>query len=212
MIVTIQCILLNQMAGDNNPNLKTCLILDSKKRLLTLLQNHYNYKIGQPTNEFTVNFLMQRIDENRHYNLVHAFLLLAKRFGWSWANDSILKKRIIPLVHNLIEINSRESENKLTICLAVISGIVKTMPKTETITSFQALFKRVLHESPSHKVQESAMAAILKCSSFGLVDTFQLANSWHAKEQISPHLRTMIKSFLSKKHANFWKTVSRQSS
>lgn len=216
MVDVILCVLMNKISYHEH-NADSLLMKDHKSRLLILLQRFYRYKFSQPPVDYTLNLLLDRLHTNRTLNVTHSLLLLAKRFGWSWARDEILTKHIVPLLQRLLEKNQvmrhcylPEEENKIEICLAVISGIVKTMPKTENLSSYKMLFKKILDENTyTHRIQECAVKSILKMTSFGMVNAYQLVQHWHAQEDLSPQLFAMLKTILSRKPQTFWQALAR---
>lgn len=164
----------------------------------------YHFTPYQLKAEEVLDMLMERMKSpETDQNVVHGILLLSKHKGVQWAKSELLPKELLPRTSELMDSDTRtvQADNELCLCLTVIAGVVKTFPRTDDVSVYRSVFRRVLVERDrfSHRVQESAVMAILRLVSFGTSDAFNAVREWYAPtEHLSKQVRAVIETFVSR--------------
>lgn len=218
LVITLACILLRDSCSPDNHKDHPA-IQNHKRSLGHLLKTYYKYQIGDQFTVATVTAaLVDRLKNGKHLNLMHAFLIIAKRWGWEWARDTIVSKELWLLLHTwLDEIKSEEStaelEDKICLTISIIAGIVKTYPRTEDVSLYREMFKNILMTADyPEAVQEAAVMGVLQLCAFGVLDTYQAIDSWYTKKgTISASLKATMKTFIYRFPAAYWVGLSRES-
>lgn len=182
-----------------------------KRELRALLLTQYGYQPFKPTTDLVITELVEKLKKNQLKNLDYSFILLAKRYGYEWAMAKIIKAHLYPLLEQLMTLSmeSDAHDEKIVVCLRIISAILKTYPSNVDTTYFLQLFKTVLDRSTKPSIQEAAVEALIRFQRFGFVDIYQRIRKWNPQHKISPRLVLMMKTFVYRKDLNFWVGLSR---
>lgn len=205
LVTTIKSILMNTTKDQKEKS-------EFKKReLRALLLTQYGYQPFKPTTDLVITELVEKLKKNQLKNLDYSFILLAKRYGYEWAMAKIIKAHLYPLLEQLMTLSmeSDAHDEKIVVCLRIISAILKTYPSNVDTTYFLQLFKTVLDRSTKPSIQEAAVEALIRFQRFGFVDIYQRIRKWNPQHKISPRLVLMMKTFVYRKDLNFWVGLSR---
>lgn len=178
---------------------------------------YYGYTQFTPNPEEVLRMLLNRLrNPQREWNVVQGLLLLAKHMNVEWTQQELLLKELMPRVNELMDMTgglSKEAEDELCRNLTVIAGVVKVFPRTENVSAYRNIFRRVLLEKErfSHKVQECAVISILRLHSSSKEAAFNAVKDWYAPpEMLSPQLRAVMETFVRRGEPEFWVQLSYQ--
>lgn len=180
-----------------------------KQEMFYTLTKHYEYNFNELKIDDLLNYLINEIKTNNVEDTAESLMLLGKHQGYNWATKNIVQSNLSSMLNEYIELMSTTDENddKIITCLAVISSIQKTAPIDEDVTQILQIFFVVLQTAKRQKIQEAAVEALLKMSRFGMVDIFHRISKWNPNFKINQRLYFMLKTFVSRKHSNFWKNL-----
>ncbi|XP_058123695.1 uncharacterized protein LOC131294459 [Anopheles ziemanni] len=237
MISTIRTILMNTNynesanggGGGGGGGGGNDLGLYKKRELFALLTYHYGYQPGSPTYDELVVNLIEKIRANRLRNVPHALILVAKRKGYEWARQNIIQKRLYPLLNDYLKLldlmNSSGGtaavpatagcpadlaglDERIVACIFTISSIMKTHPPQEDVSGVMQIFTTIVQLARGNqKIQEEAIAGLLKFSRFGHADIFERIRHWQPTYPVSDRVRLMLATLVHRKNLPFWKQL-----
>lgn len=188
-----------------------------RKDLIKLQQLHYGYTVNQPSAEEVLTMLMDRVKTvQRDMNVIHGVLLLSKHMQVKWTQTEVLAKVLLPRIEEIMAGTRKLPllvEQELCFYFTMMSGLLRPFPRTFDVSAYRNVFRDVLvnKERFSHAGQESAVMGIIRLSVFSLTDTYNAIKGWYAHpELLSPMLRAMLETFVSRKDPEFWIHLSNE--
>ncbi|KFB50613.1 AGAP005647-PA-like protein [Anopheles sinensis] len=213
MISTIRTILMNTNYNEsvtNGGGGGNDMGLYKKRELFALLTYQYGYQPGSPTYDELVVNLIEKIRANRLRNVPHALILVAKRKGYEWARQNIIQKRLSPLLNDYLKLLDLMNgggggtgaagsacpvgdlaglDERIVACIFTISSIMKTHPPQEDVSGVMQIFTTIVQLARGNqKVQEEAIAGLVKFSRFGHADIFERIRHWQPTYPVSDRI------------------------
>ncbi|XP_055536143.1 uncharacterized protein LOC129724890 [Wyeomyia smithii] len=208
MVSTIRTVLMNinYMERANSPNAH----IYKKSELLKLLKFFYGYQQGSPTYEELIVNLVEKIKANKLRNVDYCLILVAKRKGYDWAKTHIVQKYLYPLLNDYLKrLDVDGTLNEQIACLIfTISSILKTQPNSQDITGIMQILGGIVQMTDGNqKVQEAAVAALLRMTRFGFADIYEWLCRWCPKYDVSSRTKLMLATFVHRKEQRFWQQL-----
>ena len=181
----------------------------NKKRLLYLLLNNYGYKIGSPSYDDLIKNLVEKTKANKLKNITHAFILLAKRHDFTWANQHLITPHIRPLLNEFIgEVNrNSDYDERIIACITTLSSLLKTQTNCDQVTYAMQIFTTLMTTTSKQAIQEAAAEGLLRLQRFGSPEIYERLFKWNPPYEVSTRLKLMVKSFIHRKNLKFWRKM-----
>lgn len=216
VVSTIRTILMNTnyMESRSHPDAH----LYKKCELQKLLKYFYGYQAGSPTYEELITNLIEKIKANKLKNVDYCLILVAKRQGYEWAKLHIVKKHLYPLLNDYLkQIDSADQpgrtphDDQIRCLIFAISAILKTQPNYQDVTGVMQIFGSIIQRTDGNqRVQETAVAGLMRFSRFDYADIYGWLCKWCPKYEVSGRIKLMLATFVHRKDANFWKQLSQR--
>ncbi|XP_058457940.1 uncharacterized protein LOC131434800 [Malaya genurostris] len=187
--------------------------LYKKGELLKLLKVFYGYQPGSPTyGELIIN-LIEKIKANKLRNVDYCLILVAKRKGYAWANTHIVQKHLYPLLNDYLkQLETKRTLDDQVCCLIfTLSAIFKTQPNGQDVSGMiQILGSIIQMTEKNRKVQEAAVAALMRMTRFGFADIYEWLCKWCPAYEVSGKIKLMMTTFVHRKEGRFWKQLNKR--
>ncbi|XP_058054903.1 little elongation complex subunit 1 [Anopheles bellator] len=218
MVNTIRTVLMNfnYLDGPNTSDTSAY----RKREMYNLLKLTYGYQPGNPSYEELLVNLVEKLQANKLRNVSYSLILIAKRKGYEWARKHIIQQRLLPLLNDYLRqfktsrttdgcetvaFNNGATSDRIVTCIFTISSILKTQPSHEDVTGMMQIFTTVVQLSNHHqKVQEAAIAGILRLSRFGYIDIWERLSTWQPDYPVSDRIKLMMATLVHRKDLRFW--------
>ncbi|KAH8300330.1 hypothetical protein KR044_012953, partial [Drosophila immigrans] len=169
------------------------------RELLSKLRFQYHFQPFEPTKQQVIDNLVEKLKAGRLNQLCYAFALLCRRATPTQVINSVLDTQLLPLANSYCDLcmQSEEYDARMEVLLQSISMIVKQMPLGQqiNISTYIALFKRILVAVPRPGVQQAAVQAILRTQRFGYGFALDALQSYRPNYPLSPMTRAMMRSY-----------------
>ncbi|XP_058826601.1 uncharacterized protein LOC131686704 [Topomyia yanbarensis] len=187
--------------------------LYKKSELLKLLKYFYGYQQGSPTYEELIINLVEKIKANKLRNVDYCLILVAKRKGYAWANTHIVQKHLYPLLNDYLkQLNAEGTVDDQICCLIfTLSAILKTQPNGQNVSGIMQILGSIVQMSDSNRrVQEAAVAALMRMTRFGFADIYEWLCKWCPTYEVSGRIKLMMATFVHRKDGRFWQQLNQR--
>lgn len=212
MVSTIRTVLMNTNYMDSRPCPDASLY--KKSELQKLLKYFYGYQAGSPSYQELITNLIDKIKANKLKNVDYCLILVAKRQGYEWAKQHIVHKHLYPLLNDYlkqIESNQGSHDDQLRCLIFAISAILKTQPNYQDVTGVMQIFGSIVQRTDGNqRVQEAAVAGLMRFSRFDYADIYEWLCKWCPKYEVSGRIKLMLATFVHRKETSFWKQLSQR--
>ncbi|XP_065082141.1 uncharacterized protein Ice1 [Ochlerotatus camptorhynchus] len=212
MVSTIRTILMNTNYIEriaNNPDAH----MYKKCELLKLLKHFYGYQQGCPTYEELITNLIEKIKANKLKNVDYCLILVAKRKGYDWAKQNIVQKHLYPLLNDYLkQIDSEGTHDEQICCLIFsISAILKTQPNYQDVTGVMQILGSIVQKTDGNRrVQEAAVAGLMRFTRFNYADVYEWLCRWCPSYEVSGRTKLMLATFVHRKERSFWQQLGQR--
>ncbi|XP_055625523.1 little elongation complex subunit 1 [Toxorhynchites rutilus septentrionalis] len=211
MVSTIRTVLMNinYLERSSSPNAHVY----KKAEMLKLLKYFYGYQPGMPTYQELIINLVDKIKANKLKNVDYCMILLAKRKGYVWAKDHIVEKYLFPLLNDYLKQMDPDGSLDDRICclIFVITAILKTQPNFEDVTGIMQILGSIVEMADGNqKIQEAAVAGLLRFTRFVYTDIYEWLCRWCPRYRVSGKIKLLLATFVHRKENRFWQQLNQR--
>ncbi|XP_055608100.1 uncharacterized protein LOC129755570 [Uranotaenia lowii] len=208
MVNTIRTILMNINYQERSKGLDAHLY--KKSELQKLLKYFYGYQSGSPSYEELIINLVEKIKANRLKNVDYCLALVAKRKGYEWAKLHIVQKHLYPLLNDYLKQPDPERALDDRICCLIftVSAILKTQPNFQDVSGVMQMLGGILQMAErNQRVQEAAVAGLMRFTRFGYADIYEWLCKWCPSYEVTGRIKLMLATFVHRKEERFWEQM-----
>ncbi|XP_039439002.1 uncharacterized protein LOC120420119 [Culex pipiens pallens] len=212
MVSTIRTVLMNINFMERSHAQDAALY--KKAELMKLFKYFYGYQPGQPTYDELITNLVEKIKANKLKNVDYCLILVAKRKGYEWAKDAIVQKHLYPLLNDYLKQLEHADrtdalDDRICCLIFTISAILKTQPNFQDVSRFMQMFGNIVQlAGGNQRVQEAAVAGLVRFTRFGFADIYEWLCRWCPSYEVSGRTKLMLATFVHRKDARFWKQLN----
>ncbi|EDS43371.1 conserved hypothetical protein [Culex quinquefasciatus] len=212
MVSTIRTVLMNINFMERSHAQDATLY--KKAELMKLFKYFYGYQPGQPTYDELITNLVEKIKANKLKNVDYCLILVAKRKGYEWAKDAIVQKHLYPLLNDYLKQLEHADrtdalDDRICCLIFTISAILKTQPNFQDVSRFMQMFGNIVQlAGGNQRVQEAAVAGLVRFTRFGFADIYEWLCRWCPSYEVSGRTKLMLATFVHRKDARFWKQLN----
>uniref|UniRef100_A0A1Q3F0M5 Putative actin cytoskeleton-regulatory complex protein pan1 n=1 Tax=Culex tarsalis TaxID=7177 RepID=A0A1Q3F0M5_CULTA len=216
MVSTIRTVLMNINFMERSSAQDAHLY--KKAELMKLFKYFYGYQPGQPTYDELITNLVEKIKASKLKNVDYCLILVAKRKGYEWAKDAIVQKHLYPLLNDYLKqldaprhADSAALDDRICCLIFTISAILKTQPNFQDVSRFMQMFGNIVQLADGNqRVQEAAVAGLVRFTRFGFADIYEWLCRWCPSYEVSGRTKLMLATFVHRKEVRFWKQLSQR--